>query len=102
MPARNYQRIQAALVGHQMLDRLGAVHGKVAPQRCVLRLGPAAPERVVEAVAVQDYAERQRHVVRLRFAQMPQQLGPAIGQGECSRIRLSGRQLHDVLSKGAS
>jgi hypothetical protein len=79
VPLGHIQRGQRAWVGHKVL------HLSSAPDRIQSHLAPVtvhgtqAPERVVQPVAVKNRAERQRLVISLRFAQMPQQLGPAVG-----------------------
>jgi len=40
--------------------------------------GPQTPQSVVQSVGFKDHGERQRLIVGLRLAEMPQQLRPAV------------------------
>jgi hypothetical protein len=70
---RNIQRGDAARVGHHVLHLPRTPDREQSRLAVAVRHGTETPERIVEAVAVKDDAQRQRFVVRLGFVQMPQQ-----------------------------
>jgi hypothetical protein len=78
MTLGHIQRGQRALVGHQVLHLSGTPHGVQPNLTLVTAHGAETPQRVVQSVAVEDRAERQRLVIGLRFAEVAQQLRPAV------------------------
>jgi hypothetical protein len=78
VPLGHIQRGQRAWIGYQVL------HPSSAPDRIQAHLtlvpidGTQAPERVGQAVAVENRTNRQRLVVGLRLAEVAQQPCPAV------------------------
>jgi hypothetical protein len=67
---RNIQRIQRALIGHQVLYLSGAPHC-IQPRLTVDTVaGTQAPEGVFNAVAVEDCRQRQRLVIGFGFVEV--------------------------------
>jgi hypothetical protein len=77
VPLGYIQRSERARVGHQVLHLSSAPDCIQAHLALVPINGTQAPQRVVQAVAFENRAERQRLVVGLRFAEVAQQFGPA-------------------------
>jgi hypothetical protein len=77
MTLRDVQRILAALVGHQVLDLACAPNRKQANLAVVAFDSTQTPQRIVEAIAVEDLNDADRLIVGLGLVQRAQQLRPA-------------------------
>jgi hypothetical protein len=75
------KRVQRTLIFHQMLDLPRAPNGKQPPFLCLLRLGAAAPQGVINAVDFDNPRKWQRLIIRRCLAKARQQLAPSILAG---------------------
>jgi hypothetical protein len=78
MSACHIERGETARICHQVPHRLGKIHGAVTPQAGMLRLSPAAPQRVVETIDAQYFGVGKRLIVGLCFAESTQQGFPSM------------------------